>query len=159
MIIAVDVDQTVVNTIDLWFNYIEQKNGVVYNDRVFLEKYTDFWKNPNLYDNLEPYTPALHFLNILATQHKIWFISSCYDEHVNSKLVFLKKFFKFNEFINESKKNKYENNFDFIIDDQNHVLQSMKEREKCIQISYSKDKPGYYKRMNWGEIYNYILDL
>lgn len=107
-IVAVDVDGVVVNTPDLWYNWLVDKTGQVpdikgnlpYNlPPIFGEldfDPMDFWRAERLYDGLEPIEGSVETLETLHNKGlDIVFVSYCKGNHGHSKYDFLEKYFPF----------------------------------------------------------------
>lgn len=114
MVLGVDVDLTVVDSLAPWLAWFKDKTGLeVKNESktYYLENEMSdlifesgapyfspfsFWEQPDLYDNLSPLEGSVESLNIIKDLGwDIVFISSCVPAHTKSKINFLKKHFKF----------------------------------------------------------------
>lgn len=108
-IIAVDVDLTVVDSVTPWVNWYQKLTGHDIIDEInntewnvdklmhFHNSPMDFWKQPDLYDNLEPIPEAKIALDELSKSRDIIFVSSCYPEHIKSKEFFLRRNFPYHK--------------------------------------------------------------
>lgn len=108
MVIGVDVDLTIVDSLTPWLEWYEFKTGHSLeldfkdiHDRslnlselmIKHESPTDFWRTKNLYDSLELLSGVKEILTELMKEHEVIFISYCFPEHIDSKLSFLKRNF------------------------------------------------------------------
>lgn len=143
-IIAVDVDETIVDVYNPWKEWYKNLTGheikvqQTYNVQELMDRHEDplvFFKNPNLYDTLKPRPDAVEVLNDLSKEYDIVFVSHCFPEHEKSKLYFLKRNFNFDfKFI--STKDKEAVKMDVFIDDNISMLNKVKEYQPdvfCIQ--------------------------
>ena len=123
MILLFDVDGTVVNTPELWLNWISSKtqhkfpiqkmkyyesfDEQIKTISINLDLY-DFWRQSDLYDNLTPYQKVVsEYKNYKSRDNKIVFVShsNTFPEHIRSKKAFLRKFFPDHDgFISTDKK-------------------------------------------------------
>jgi 5'(3')-deoxyribonucleotidase len=110
MNIGIDIDGVIVNTPNEWVNWIEkvadtslplkldynlEKHVPNFKNDCGLDPF-EFWNNHILYDNLYPIFPCIDVIrNIIASGHKVVFISHTKGEHLSSKFRFLKKHFPF----------------------------------------------------------------
>lgn len=106
-IIAVDIDLTVVDTLTPWLewykkltghNIIEEISNTEWNIDKLMHYHNspmDFWKQANLYDELQPIPEAKRALDELSKDFDIIFVSSCYPEHIRSKEFFIKRNFPY----------------------------------------------------------------
>jgi len=156
-IIGIDVDETVVHVKDKWRNYAKQKYNIDldFSKEISDPLVLDFWRRPNLYDDLAPIKNTDKYINELYKKYKIVFISDCFDEHVCSKYKFLRKYFKYDAFINTSDKSII--NLDVIIDDRPKFLTSDNHSLK-IQVKSELPKLQGVLYMDWGEIYDFLID-
>lgn len=111
-IVAIDVDLTVVDTLKPWLDEFKAITGLeVKNESreysLEPEMYElirqsgvppfdpmTFWRDPSLYDNLEPLPYCVEAINLLIDMgYTVIFVSSCFSEHTDSKIRFLKKWF------------------------------------------------------------------
>ena len=108
--IAVDVDLTLVDSLTPWTKWWEEKTGATFpwdkigpelsiNDALQLEmpreETVKYWLQDDLYDNLKPHAGSIQTLKFLSFKYDVFFVSHCQDEHLDSKLRFLDKFFPF----------------------------------------------------------------
>jgi 5'(3')-deoxyribonucleotidase len=171
-IILVDVDSTVVETCYLWIDwYIQQTGHDVLNETHKLETNTldslftehsnplEFWKLPNIYENLYPIKNSVGVLEELSEDYDIIFASNCYPEHECSKRKFIDKFFPFHKgFISTSEKQYI--TCDFMIDDFYKYIKKMKIQQpnvKCIFIESDFNKHINEEKIpDWSAIKEYI---
>jgi len=167
--IAIDVDLTIVDTLDVWFDWLEMKSGigkpflkkVIFDefyksdDEYHLEKYMKkyypeplkFWKQPDLYDNLKPFDEFFSFLETVsntASDYKVpiefMFISFVFPEHCGSKMRFLQKYFPhIPVYLVKGHKDKNLIEFDVLIDDYRKLVDKFQEKIK------EKGKPEHLK--------------
>lgn len=138
--IAIDVDLTVVDSLTPWYNWLESytdgckvknEDGAydLVPEMLQLLKQAgnegvvhpfDFWKKPDLYDNLEPLEGAVEAINKMRKSANVIFVSTCVPEHETSKVKFLKKYFKYDAFIDTA--DKHFVNYDVLFDDKIHHI-------------------------------------
>jgi 5'(3')-deoxyribonucleotidase len=171
-IILVDVDSTVVEAGHLWIEWYIKQTGhdiseelsklstTVLND-LFTEHKNplDFWKLPDIYDNLIPNKNSIEVLEELSKDYDIIFVSNCFPEHERSKRKFIDKFFPFHKaFISTSEKQYI--TCDFIIDDFYKYIKKMKIQQphvKCILIESDFNKHIIKEKFkDWNSIKDYI---
>lgn len=160
-LIGIDVDQCIVPTCWQWANWVEKRYGKVvkhYSKKYDNEKYMIWWKDKYLYDCIYPFPDAIKFINKLAEEHQIWFITKCFDEHIESKKRFCDKYFKYNRFFNSSfnKGECFDGVLHYMIDDRPSILDTFK-KTKTYRINYSVEpSDDKYLLMSWKEIYEEI---
>ncbi len=147
MIIAVDVDQTLVDTLTPWLEWFRKVTGVtltakdmVINNLTPVMKakaleagYKNFdpmafWRISHLYDDLEPIdgeggrliNDKLEMLSNGLGNHQIVIVSHCMPEHEHSKRRFLDKFIDYDAFVSTS--DKWFVNYDVIFDDNCSII-------------------------------------
>lgn len=140
MTLLFDVDGTVVNTPELWLNWISSKTQHKFpiEKMKYYESFDeqiktistnldlyDFWRQSDLYDNLVPYQKAVsEYKNYKSRDNKIVFVShsNTFPEHIRSKKAFLRKYFPDHDgFISTDKKEMVRG--DVLVDDcPNHLL-------------------------------------
>lgn len=151
--ILVDVDQTVVDTLSEWARWLEFKTKtrkpihtfqeVEYNVASYWEKECeamgidglDFWRQPDVYDNLKPLPKSVETLRYLnnVCGHEIVFVSQLKGNHHKSKYYFLQKYFPFmTGFVGT--KEKWLVYGDVLIDDRNNHLNSMPDHFGLVKI-------------------------
>ena len=153
--IGIDVDETIVSTKNMWKKYVKEYYNIDldFSKEITDSKFIKFWHQPNIYDNLKPITNTDKYINDLYNYYKIIFISDCVDEHIQSKYNFLKRYFKFDAFINTPNKDIID--LDYIIDDRPKFLTSINHKVK-IQIKSELPPISSAKQMNWDEIYEFL---
>jgi len=160
MLIGVDVDQTIVPSCTLWENWLMENFGINMNDKHYTEdfdqdKYLIWWKDKYLYDEMKPYQDAEFYLNLLAGNNTIYFITKCFDEHIETKLNFCKKYFKFDKFFNTGfdKAAIFDNMLDYMIDDRPVILEGFT-KPKCYRINYTVEPlTDEFPLVSWEQIY------
>ena len=144
MILLFDVDGTVVNTPELWLNWISSKTQYKFpiEKMNYYESFDeqiktistnidlyDFWRQIDLYDNLVPYKKAIDtYEDYKSRDNKILFVShsNIFPEHIRSKKAFLRKYFPDHDgFISTDKKEMVKG--DVLVDDCPHHLLKYKE--------------------------------
>lgn len=175
MRIGVDVDGTVVNTSTfLWGNYLavryKRTKELLPNDFKYPYNVADlfevpedcdafaFWKDPNLYEGLKPFEHSVSVLQQLKNEgHEIIFISQIKGFHSKSKYYFIDKWFPFKDGVVLTKE-KHFVGVDVMIDDTNHVLDSMPENVLTIKFREDTIQPEPKRKhllaMNWKDVYN-----
>lgn len=146
-IIAVDVDQTVVDMRDEWSKWCRKTFNEVPDFTVEISdfKYLKFWEQSNIYDNKKPIKDTVKYIRELHKYYHIFFVSQCHPNHYHSKAQFLLKYFEMDGFI--SIQDKHRINFDYIIDDRKVLFKDIP-KEKCL----------HYNGNNWNEIYKYLIE-
>jgi 5'(3')-deoxyribonucleotidase len=153
-ICAVDVDLTVVDTLNPWLNWFENLTGKrvlnldnQYNLVPEMEKLMQevgckfnpmaWWSRSDLYDDLKPIEDSVECLKYLARKYKIVFVSSCISGHVDSKAKFLDKHFGFNSgFVSTHKKHFVD--YSILIDDNlQNVISSKIHRPESTNILFT----------------------
>jgi len=162
-IIGVDVDQTIVPSCTLWGDWVAEKFGfdvdkLHFNHDVIKDIHLEWWKDKYLYDDMEPYPDAVLYLNKLAKDHKIWFITKCFDEHIDTKLQFVHKYFKADRFFNTgfNKADSFDGVIHYMIDDRPCILSEFK-ITKCFRVDTTVEPiTDEFKLLSWKDIYNKI---
>ncbi|MNQ24609.1 5' nucleotidase, deoxy (Pyrimidine), cytosolic type C protein (NT5C) [compost metagenome] len=170
--IGVDIDGTVINTSTLgWYKYLEARyelNGNIYykmpynvSEMFIIPEGCDpfaYWKDPNLYEGLQPIEGAVEYLQLLKEKgHEIIFISQAKGWHQRSKYYFIDKWFPFKDGVILTKE-KWLVDLDIMIDDSYAVLDKM----NCHTIKFRDDteQPLSQKphdiMMSWQGIYEYL---
>lgn len=170
-IIAVDIDNTVVNTGILWnqsllsrFKQVKWVKGLKqpYNLTELFELPDgtdgfDFWRDPSLYNGLQPLEHSVEALTKLSEQHDIIFVSQAKGWHHKSKFKFVEKWFPFNKGLVLTKE-KFLVRCDVLVDDSLTQLNSMPEDVKCLwfQTDYIQSGVTPNKHMynvnNWKDV-------
>lgn len=145
--LAIDVDLTVVDTLNPWFDWFKQQTGLEFNmghryqydcapimrqmcvdNKIDIDPYA-FWYQKDLYDNIHPLEDAAHFINTIGSNvFDIIWVSRCEPEHERSKRLFLKQWFDSNiPFISTARKDLV--TYDILIDDHLNNLKYQHRRE------------------------------
>lgn len=168
-VIAVDVDLTIVDSGQAWYNWLEvnciesenyedmfdDEGRLPYN----LSKHYimpedmdafDFWNKEDLYDNLTCYESAKRVLaHLYKKGWDIVWISWCFDhgKHAESKANLLRREFPFItkedfHFCQTKSKGIFSRSFDYFIDDRHNFLNSMDESVTCFKMNtpYTQDE-------------------
>lgn len=138
LVLGVDIDNTVVDSNQYWYDWLVEKTGVnpgrqVYYDqsiqfRKYISKHDalEFWRSEHVYDNMVPMQDAARTLFQLKQDgHTIVFISTLKGNHHKSKVEFMKKYFWFYDAFLGTKEKEYVK-IDAMIDDNFHVLNQFK---------------------------------
>lgn len=170
-ILAVDVDQVLLDIVEPWIDWYETITGDVAKltrttkVQDFMPEIKDpliFFKNPNLYDELKPYPEAISALKNLSKYYDIVFVSHCFPEHEISKRYFLKRYFDFEyRFISTGDKEAVK--MDIFIDDSIDMLNKVKEYQPnvyCIQYvtNISIIVNNFIKFNNWKKLEKHLED-
>jgi len=169
-IIGVDVDLTVVDSDTPWLEWYKKLTGhelgeitAENNDlENLMHKHDDpheFWRKPDLYDDLDAFDDARYFLKMLHDEgYRIVFISACFPEHEKSKKHFLKRNFDF-EFGFISTTDKQYLRLDYFIDDYKKYCQLVNDHnDDCnvFQHKTSINKKGNFAHGDWGQFYDFV---
>ncbi|AUR92281.1 5' nucleotidase [Vibrio phage 1.170.O._10N.261.52.C3] len=191
--IAIDVDLTVCDVTDKWLTWLcerhlflrakeyitdLEKEDVHYNLGYYfdipLKEALDFWKQVDLYDDVECRKDALVTVEKLYKDfgYKIVFISYCADcgSHAGSKAKMLQRQFSFIKpehfhFCQTKSKGVLREAFDVFVDDRNSFLNQMKGDVLCLRphTIYRQDEDLKYEAsinthefMDWGEVYDHL---
>ena len=183
MLIAVDVDLTVVDTLTPWMKWFDRKAGKSIRNEsgsydlvpemreIMKEQGVDFdpmewWRQPDLYDYMIPITAAVDKLKLASMcGYEVVFVSSCIPEHTKSKQDFLKQWFPFAKgFI--ATHDKHFVDYDVLIDDKiEHIRLGEMRRPKAIHLLYTgirtdgaKGEAAQYRWLpNWNSLPRTIL--
>ena len=119
MIIAIDVDETVV---DSRIPIHTEEEAIAY------------FNQTDLYDNFEPIKNAVEAVkSIKDAGNTVVFITRCFENHKKSKLNFLLRYFEFDGFLDASKfTHKYIFNYDFLIDDNQRELEHVPPEKRIL---------------------------
>ena len=154
--IGIDVDETIVDTKSVWKQWCLDNYGIdlKYTKEITDPKLLEFWKQPDLYKELEPIPEAKETIDFLYNSYEIIFLSHCFPEHLESKIDFLSKF-KYHQFIDTF--DKYKVPLDYIIDDRDIFFEPIKQQNLstvCILLKteYLDRNIADYKFSNWNEI-------
>lgn len=170
-IIAVDVDDCVVDIYPYWLKYCNWKYGknlsmeeVGYDHNlrnIFGQDCIDFWSLPNLYSHMIPIDGSVEILHSLYTQGwTIGFCSYAKKGHFESKCEWIKKYFPFYSFINATKEKGY-TRCDVFIDDNNKYLNQQPQDVKLIRkytpYTQEEELTREHKVMyNWYELHKLL---
>lgn len=163
MLIGVDVDQTIVPSCTLWEEwllheyYIDIKNDH-YTKPFEKDEYLIWWKDKYLYDYMLPFSFARKYINLLAKEHTIYFITKCFDEHIESKMRFCNKYFNGDRFFNTgfNKADAFDSVLDYMIDDRPSILREFK-NTKCFRINTTVEpETDEFPLVSWEQIYKEI---
>lgn len=169
-IIGVDVDLTVVESGQIWFQWLKEKTGQDLDWKKIVESYSfrlpynisqvfaipvsldpfDFWRKSDLYDNAKCFTDAKEVLRKLYEEgYDIVFISYCFDcgTHAVSKAQMLRREFDFLgekdfHFVQTRSKGVLSNSLDYMVDDRVGFLNQMEINTKCFLMDsfYRQDE-------------------
>jgi 5'(3')-deoxyribonucleotidase len=167
-IIAVDVDLTVVDSLSSWVEWYHTLTGhnieedlktKTYGIEELMHRHStpmDFWRKPDLYDNLQPIEDCVDVLTYLSGEYDIIFVSKCEPEHQRSKEYFIKRNFPFSKgFISTGDKEFIK--ADIFIDDYEKFLTKIKNQNEFIKVYMHKTRLNEnhqqnFKAMDWNEI-------
>lgn len=176
--IGVDIDGTVVDTsVGLWFSYLLSRyklkedtkpwTKVPYNISEMFDIPKDcdpfaFWKDHNLYEGLIPIDGSVESLKKLKDEgHEIIFISQAKGWHHKSKYYFIDKWFPFKDGVILTKE-KHLVRLDAMVDDTNHVLDSMPENVLTIKFREDTIQPKAKRKhklaTDWKDVYNILTE-
>lgn len=138
--LAIDVDLTVVDVLKPWVKWmginhpedfvrpaymsLDGHYNVHFHNlyNVDPQQINDFWKQNDLYDNLEPMEGSIEAYQALKEKYDVYFLSICYSEHKDSKEAFLQRYFGEDIEMVDSMNCKSHYDFDLLIDDNPKVL-------------------------------------
>lgn len=159
----IDIDGTVVNSFKKWDIYCLERYDKTWKEISKIDNlaedshnsYLEFWKLPDLYDDLEPYENCVETIRNLSEKHDILFVSSCIHEHKKSKERFLEKYFETEnvnyKFIDTSHKHLLKANY--IIDDYYAYLETcQKVGMTPIQFNNDYNKKKFDLYFDWKQI-------
>ena len=153
--LGIDVDNTVVSHEKEWKEWSKKHNlKLDLTKEVTNPKLLEFWKQEDLYDNIKPIPSAVKAINNLynTSMYEIIFVSHCFPEHIQSKINFLNKYFKYHSFVNT--KDKHLLNLDILIDDRDFFTDEIPIKI-LIKTDLETDAKIDYV-MDWDEIYNFL---
>lgn len=180
-IVAVDVDLTVVDTLNPWLEWVhrytydekvknesgqydlvpEMKELLKRADNQHIDPF-EFWRDARLYDDLQPLSWSVLGLYGLHTRgYGVVFVSSCVPEHMCSKERFLRKWFPFhNGFI--ATHDKHLVDYDVLIDDKlEHIINGQNYRPQAEHFLFTgvrhdggpRERALRYNSLDsWGDI-------
>ena len=174
-VLAIDVDQTVVDSGTLWLDWLNEKSGknltleqcaYDYNLGKFFPEIEDpyaFWRCRNLYDDMIPRDDALRIIPKLCKEHTVIFVSAIKGDHHKSKYTMLKRRFPDMKGFIATKEKQFVK-CDVIIEDRNSFLNLFGYDVIKIKV----DTPYTQKESlegpvlvvdDWYEIYNHLQKL
>lgn len=167
-ILAIDVDLTVVDTVSPWkiwyTNLTGHDIGEITSDsndlETLMKNHNDplqFWRKPDLYDNLTALDDALKYIPMLKELGlEIIFVSACIPEHEQSKRFFLQRNFPFMDgFISTGDKSYVR--CDYFVDDYKKYCRQMLKQAHVYHIKTELNTPSdEFPYVNWKEIYEDI---
>lgn len=177
-IIAIDIDGVIVNTCDMWKEYLLgsyklknpdyciSKDPLPYKLTELFEipEYhdpCDWWYKKDLYDNLSPSEDSLKWISKLKEDGcEIVFVSLVIGDHHASKERFINKWFPYNDAVILTKTKKY-TLCDYFVDDCYKNLNPMKDNVSCIKfrMDYQEEVlpvKNFPIVNNWEECYELI---
>lgn len=170
-ILAVDIDETVVDVIPTWNKWCSAFFDTAYFGdeydltKIYGEEAMSFWSTPFLYQKLSPKPDAVEYLTKLNQEGwEIGFVTYCKKAHLSSKCKWIKQHFPFYKFINATKEKGY-TRCDYFIDDRHKYLNQQPDSVKCILMDtpYTQDQEldgsgdrWIVKVKNWKEIYELL---
>ena len=168
--IAVDVDLTVVDTLDSWVKWFEERSPDSFDwsklrdmdaKTIMGQSITDpmkFWFQTDLYDKLTPEPDCRTVLESLSRDYNIIFVTSSKPEHIRSKEAFINKWFKFHDGIVHTE-NKELIQADYFIDDYDHVANSVMAINDHARVLFKRTRLNQYQTVkgshsvcNWRDI-------
>jgi 5'(3')-deoxyribonucleotidase len=180
-IIACDVDLTVVDSLTPWMDWFKQftDKPVLNLTRTYdlvtemkeilvadgLKNYVDpisFWRKPDLYDKLEPVEGSVEALKRAHDNGQtIVFVSSCFPEHTQSKINFLKRCFNFSDGFIATHEKHYVAYSELIDDKLEHMALGFEHRYMASHIlftgiradGFEKDREPYEQMNSWDDYY------
>ena len=175
MIIGIDIDLTIVDTGSEWLHWLNKATGrsltledldydydlgVGFRDALPPSLHKHFWKQHDLYDNLEPYDDALEVITKMCDdKDDVVFISHCFDEHYLSKRNFIRKWFPRSVDMINTEHKWLVGECDVFIDDRHEFLNQFWNTDtRCIKYNtpYKQNKPLYDTEIevinNWKEL-------
>jgi 5'(3')-deoxyribonucleotidase len=180
-VIALDVDLVLTDIIDKWHMYLRniclsydarrykkdlQHERVDYNITRYYELPMDvdgfdFWRQHDLYDNAKLLKYAKEvIMNWYMDGHELVFVSYCFQNHMDSKIKFLKRSLSFideSDFHFISTKSKGMVRADVIIDDRHLFLNQMSPKTLCIKFhtpytQCEEARQHYITYNNWKDL-------
>ena len=192
MIFGIDVDLTIVDTLTPLIQFVRHKlpnegqnelnkaienfinNHDTYSDfhdllNFYLKKYNinqtadDYWRQADLYDNLQPYKEAIEVINWLYKNgFKIVFITTVYPEHYQSKLNFILKYYPYAyDFVSLDKKYLL-GWLDYFVDDNIRHIEEFKllgnpDIQTFLYVTPFNINNKKYPTYNWYDIQNWFI--
>jgi 5'(3')-deoxyribonucleotidase len=180
-ILAVDVDEPIVQTGKAWKRYLDshytmKKEYRLLNpdplpydlSKMYITKEEgdgkEFFNYIKLYDNLSPREDALEFLPILSKQYDIIFCSKIVGDHFCSKVKFLDKYFPYHCGLYGTTKTKQHLSCNVFIDDCYSNLNKIYENNintVCLRFRQDYNEgvepiTSFKIMWNWQQIYEYL---
>jgi 5'(3')-deoxyribonucleotidase len=181
-IIAVDVDLTVVDSLTPWMEWFKQFTDipVLNKTRTYnlvpemkeilakaggIKNYVDplsFWRHADLYDKLQPVEGSVEALQRAKDGGEtIVFVSSCFPEHTQSKINFLKRCFPFADGFIATHEKHYVAYGTLIDDKLEHMELGFEHRYMANHIlftgiradGFERDREQYQQMSNWDDYY------
>lgn len=171
-IIAVDIDDCIIDMRSLWLSYCQSQWGILYSPMTsynlcdyYGEKAMDFWSQEDLYDSLSPIKEAKEVLDTLNSKgFEIGFCSYTKKGHFSSKCEFIKRDFSYYKFIMNTQEKNY-TRCDFFIDDNPKNLVNQPEgvvriliETKGVLHEYDKTKVDFVVT-EWSTVGNIISNF
>jgi len=167
-IIAVDVDDCVIDMRSLWINWCQENFGYHIKGLMpsynlcdyFGEKAMDFWSDANLYNNLTPNPQAAKVLSKLNDLgYEIGFCSYTKKGHFSSKCDFINAYFPYRKFIQNTKEKNY-TRCNWFIDDssKNLVIQPSEVNTILLRTKAVHDARDVdYIAETWEDVFDIIV--
>jgi hypothetical protein len=168
--ILIDVDETVVLTIQDWKDWYKKETGnnLDLSKQISIENSLikhdidplDYWRNPKLYDTKIPITEAGKFIQKYRYDYNIVFCSHCFVEHKISKQKFIKRWFGDFPFVDTESKEYVK--CDYAIDDRAYFLRNIKKLQPnavCIQIKSIENNHNEFYYKDWDEIDQFFENI
>lgn len=169
-VVAIDVDETVVDVLPVWNRWCSAFFGKIYLGdeydlcKIYGEEAMTFWSTPFLYQKLTPKPDAVECLTKLSDEgYEIGFVTYCKKAHLSSKCKWIKQHFPFYKFIYASKEKGYVR-CDYFIDDRHTYLNQQPSNVKLIKFdtpyvqseTLEHDGKWVVRAKDWKEIYEII---
>lgn len=174
-VIAIDIDNTVVDTGHLWNHWLSSRFKLISGRPISKQPYNltelftlpedtdgfDFWRDPNLYNGLNPIEHSVEVLTKLSETYDIIFVSQAKGWHHKSKFKFIEKWFPFNKGLILTKEKNYVK-CDYFIDDSLTQINNMPLEVDCLWLetyyvqSGVSPKRNLLQVKNWKEIETYF---
>ena len=160
VIVGIDVDLTVVDSLTPWVCWFKAKTGIDFDPKssaqydlvpqmrklcedkglIGFDPF-EFWRSEDLYDSLEPIDGAMKAIEEMKNEFffdlDLVYVSHCVPSHEDSKRRFLARYSPKHSFVSTGDKGLV--NYDILIDDNTDVLKkAMIRRPQSIHVSYKK---------------------
>ena len=168
--ILIDIDETVVLTIQDWKDWYRKETGndldlssQISVENSLINHHIDplnYWRNAKLYDTKVPIKEAGTFIQKYRYDYNIVFCSNCFTEHKESKQKFIKRWFGDFPFIDTESKEYVK--CDYAIDDRAYFLRNIKKHQPqttCIQIKSIENSENEFMYKDWSEIDIFFINL